>query len=146
MTSILVLNGPNLNMLGSREPEIYGTDSLTAIERICRERGDHLGVDIEFLHSNHEGTLIDAIHNASTRTDAIVINAAAYTHTSVALMDALKSVPQPVVEIHLTNIHRRESFRSRSYISLAADGVILGFGAKGYALAIEAALGLAKPR
>ena len=142
MTSILVLNGPNLNMLGTREPEIYGSETLATIESICRERASELGVEIEFLHSNHEGVLIDAIHGASQRMDAIVINAAAYTHTSVALMDALKSVPQPVVEIHLTNIHRREPFRSRSYISLAANGVICGFGPRGYALAIEAALGL----
>ncbi|MCY4461439.1 MAG: type II 3-dehydroquinate dehydratase [Albidovulum sp.] len=142
MTSILVLNGPNLNMLGSREPEIYGSNSLAAIEKICRKRAKELGIDIEFLHSNHEGALIDAIHDASEKVDAIVINAAAYTHTSVALMDALKSVPQPVVELHLTNTHRRESFRAKSYISLAADGIICGFGANGYALALDAALGL----
>ena len=142
MTSILVLNGPNLNMLGTREPEIYGSETLAEIESICRERASELGVEIEFIHSNCEGALIDAIHGAKARMDAIVINAAAYTHTSVALMDALKSVPQPIVEIHLTNIHRREPFRSRSYISLAASGVICGFGAKGYALAIDAACGL----
>ena len=146
MTSILVLNGPNLNMLGSREPEIYGSDSLAAIEKICRERAGSLGVELEFRHSNHEGVLIGAIHEVPGRFDAIVINAAAYTHTSVALMDALKSVPQPVVELHLTNIHRREAFRSHSYISLAADGIICGFGADGYALAIEAALGLIKEK
>ena len=137
--AIYVLNGPNLNLLGTREPDKYGRATLEDVESLCRERGQRHGFDIVFRQSNHEGALVDAIHEA--QRDAalgIVINAAAYTHTSVAIMDALIASALPVVEVHITNIHRRETFRHRSYVSLAATGVLCGFGIEGYGLAIDA--------
>lgn len=139
MRRIFVINGPNLNMLGTRQPEIYGSDTLADIESGCREKAAALGLEIEFFQSNHEGEIVTAIQQARGRFDAVVINPAAYSHTSVAIMDALLACGMPVVEVHLSNIHRREEFRHFSYVSKAADGVICGFGKQGYLLALEAA-------
>jgi len=136
--SILVMNGPNLNLLGTRQPEIYGATTLADIERNCTNAAARLGITVSFVQSNHEGVLIDEIHAARGTYDGIVLNAGAYTHTSVAIMDAIKSVALPVVELHLSNIHQRESFRHTSYISKVAVGQICGFGAAGYPLALEA--------
>lgn len=136
---IYMLNGPNLNLLGLREPGIYGADTLADIEGRCRDAAERLGVEIEFRQSNHEGALVDWIHEARDRADAIVINAGAYTHTSVAILDALRAFDGYVVELHLSNVHKRESFRHRSYLILRADGVIAGFGARGYLMALDAA-------
>lgn len=136
--AVYVLNGPNLNMLGLRQPEIYGRDTLADVEAVCRKAGARLGLGIVFRQSNHEGELVDWIHEARTKASGIVINAGAYTHTSVALLDALSAAEKPVVEVHLSNVYRRESFRHHSYISQAAKGVICGFGPKGYVLALEA--------
>jgi 3-dehydroquinate dehydratase-2 len=138
MPSILVLNGPNLNLLGRRQPEIYGATTLPEIEAMCRARADALGIGLDFAQTNSEGALIDHIHAAADRHDGIVLNAGAYTHTSVALMDALGSVALPVVELHLSNIHAREPVRHTSYVAPVALGVICGFGPAGYELAIEA--------
>lgn len=138
MRRIFVINGPNLNMLGTRQPEIYGSDTLADIEKGCREKAAALGLDVEFFQSNHEGEIVSAIQQARGRFDAVVINPAAYSHTSVAIMDALLACDMPVVEVHLSNIHRREEFRHFSYVSKAADGVICGFGKQGYLLALEA--------
>ncbi|MGW6563842.1 type II 3-dehydroquinate dehydratase [Streptomyces sp. NPDC054975] len=135
-TPVLVLNGPNLNLLGLREPAIYGTDTLDAIERLCHDTGERLGLRVDFRQSNHEGVLIDAVQEARTTHRGIVINPAGYSHTSVALRDALAAVGLPVVEVHLSNIHRREPFRHHSYVSGVADAVICGAGAQGYALAL----------
>jgi len=140
---ILVLNGPNLNLLGTREPAVYGTTTLADIEALCRATAKTLGVAVEVRQSNHEGQLIDWIHAARGKAHAIVINAGALTHTSVALMDALTGVTLPVVEVHLSNIFKRESFRHHSYVALAARGSICGFGPHGYVLALEAAARLA---
>ena len=138
MTSILVLNGPNLNLLGQRQPEVYGTTTLADIEALCRDTASALGVALTFVQSNSEGALIDAIHAARGTHDGIILNAGAYTHTSVALMDALSSVDLPAIELHLSNVHAREEFRHTSYIARVAVGVICGFGAHGYALALRA--------
>jgi 3-dehydroquinate dehydratase-2 len=139
--SILILNGPNLNLLGTRQPEVYGATTLTDIEDMCKAAAARLNVDVAFLQSNHEGVLIDAIHAARGVHDGIILNAGAYTHTSVAIMDAIKSVNVPVVELHLSNIHQREEFRHLSYISKVAVGQICGFGAAGYPLAMDALSG-----
>ena len=138
MTSILVLNGPNLNLLGQRQPEVYGTTTLAQVEDACREHGAKSGMDVSCLQSNHEGALIDAIHAAKGVHDGIILNAGAYTHTSIALMDAIASVELPVIELHLSNIHAREEFRHKSYIAKVAIGQICGFGPHGYVLALEA--------
>jgi len=138
MTSILILNGPNLNLLGTRQPEVYGQTTLADIQALCAETAKHLGCNITFEQSNSEGALIDLIHAARDTHDGIILNAGAYTHTSVALMDALASVELPCIELHLSNIHAREEFRHTSYISKVALGVICGFGAQGYPLAIRA--------
>ncbi|UWQ26462.1 type II 3-dehydroquinate dehydratase [Leisingera aquaemixtae] len=138
MASILVLNGPNLNLLGTRQPEVYGSVTLAMVEQECKAHGATLGFDVECLQSNHEGALIDAIHAAKGVHQGIILNAGAYTHTSIALMDALISVEIPAVEVHLSNIHARETFRHTSYIAKAALGQICGFGAKGYLLALDA--------
>ena len=137
MYSLLILNGPNLNLLGGREPRIYGVASLDEIRALCLKRAGVLGVEVEFQQSNHEGHLIDAIQGASGRHNGIILNAAALTHTSVALMDAVLAIDLPVVEVHLSNIHKREDFRARSFISKAAAGVVFGFGANGYLLAMD---------
>jgi 3-dehydroquinate dehydratase II len=140
---IFVLNGPTLNLLGVREPSIYGRDTLADIERLTRERARDLGFDVEFRQTNHEGVMIDWILEARTGASAIVVNGGAWTHTSIALMDALRACERPVVEVHLSNPHAREQFRHRSYVSLVANGVICGLGAHGYALAVEASARLA---
>lgn len=137
-STIFILNGPNLNMLGTREPEIYGSKTLADIESRCRARAKNLGVGIDFRQSNIEGELVGWIQEARTQAAGIIINAAAYTHTSVALLDALNTCDIPIIEVHLSNIHQRESFRHKSYIARAADGMICGLGSLGYELAIEA--------
>ena len=134
--TVLVLNGPNLNLLGEREPAVYGTDTLGDIEALCRKAASLAGLDVDFRQSNHEGDLIDAIHEARNSAVGIVINAGAYTHTSIAIRDALAAVSVPVFEVHLSNVHRREEFRHHSYLSAVATGVILGCGPSGYAYAI----------
>lgn len=140
--TIWVLNGPNLNLLGTREPNIYGSATLSDIEAVTRAKSDALGVALVFRQSNHEGELVSWIQEARGQAGAIVINAAAYTHTSVAIHDALKAFEGPVIELHLSNPHRREAFRHVSHVATAATGVVAGFGAAGYPLAVEAAVGL----
>jgi len=135
---ILVLNGPNLNMLGTRQPEIYGHETLADIENACLRHGARLGFAVEFRQSNHEGELVDMIQQARGRVAGLVLNAGAYTHTSVAIHDALLAVDVPVVEVHLSNIHQREPFRHHSYVSKVARGMICGFGSHGYILALDA--------
>jgi 3-dehydroquinate dehydratase-2 len=141
---IYVLSGPNLNLLGTREPEIYGKATLDDVKRLCEARAASLGRSVVFRQSNHEGELIDWIQEARSEGAALVINPAGYGHTSVAILDALKACDLPVVECHLSNPAAREAFRHQTYVSLAATGVVSGFGAKSYELAVEAAAGLAR--
>ncbi len=136
--SVLVLNGPNLNMLGVREPSIYGTETLDDIEALCLERAEALNIAIDFRQSNLEGELVSWIQQARGEHDGIILNAGAYTHTSIAIMDALSVAELPVIEVHLSNVFRREAFRHHSYVSPVAKGVICGFGAHGYLLALDA--------
>ena len=137
---VLVLNGPNLNLLGTREPEIYGATTLDDIGALLVEQGDRLGLIVDMRQSNHEGHLVDWLHEAAERRAlAVILNAGAYTHTSVALRDAITAMSVPVIEVHLSNPAARESFRHRSHVSPVAKGVIQGFGAKGYLLALDAA-------
>lgn len=143
---IYILNGPNLNLLGKREPEIYGTDTLADLERRSAARAKAGGHDVVFRQTNREGEIVEWLHEARENGAAVIINAAGYSHTSVAIHDALKAVDLPVVEVHLSNIHRRESFRHHSYVSAAADGVIIGLGAHGYELAVDAAIALVKKK
>ena len=138
MAGVLVLNGPNLNMLGTREPEIYGSTTLSEIEERCRERAKMLSLELTFRQSNHEGELVTWIQEARSDGVGIIINAGAYTHTSVALQDALLLCDEPIIEVHLSNIFAREEFRHHSYISPLAKGIICGFGAHGYLLALDA--------
>lgn len=140
MPSFLVLNGPNLNLLGLRQPEVYGRTTLADVETMCQTHAEQIGVSVEFLQSNHEGALVDAIHSARGRLDGIILNAGAYTHTSLALMDAISSAEVPTIELHLSNVHAREDFRHKSYIAKVALGVICGFGPRGYTLAMDALL------
>lgn len=138
MADILILNGPNLNMLGVREPQIYGAGTLADLDRLCHDTAQRLGFSVECRQSNLEGELVSWIQEARGHYRGLVINAAAYTHTSVAIHDALKILdPVPVIEVHLSNPHRREEFRKTSYISPVAHGVIAGFGPSGYAMALE---------
>jgi 3-dehydroquinate dehydratase II len=135
--SVLVLNGPNLNLLGQRDPDVYGTTTLSDVEQLCRGTAKELDLDVQFFQSNHEGELIDRIQEAFADGSAVVANLGAYSHTSVAIMDALAVLSAPVVEVHLSNIHAREEFRRHSYVSQVADAVIAGAGAHGYALALH---------
>jgi 3-dehydroquinate dehydratase-2 len=135
---VLVLNGPNLNLLGTREPGTYGSETLKDIETLCKTTADALGLSLDFRQSNYEGELVTWIQDARKTADGILINPAAYSHTSVAIHDALRAVSLPVAEVHLSNIHQREAFRHHSYVSSVAFGVICGFGALGYKLALEA--------
>lgn len=135
--TILVLNGPNLNMLGTREPATYGHETLADIAELCRQNAERHGLETEFKQTNHEGELITWIHEARGRCAGIVINPAAWTHTSVAIRDALVASEVPVIEVHLSNVHKREAFRHHSFVSAIAVGVICGLGSNGYRLAIE---------
>ena len=140
---IYILNGPNLNLLGMREPEIYGSDTLDDIAARLDDQAREAGAEIDFRQSNHEGHLIDWLHEASAEgAKAVILNAGAYTHTSVALYDAIKAINVPVIEVHISNPHAREEFRHHSFISPVASGVIVGFGTHGYSLALDAALAL----
>jgi 3-dehydroquinate dehydratase-2 len=141
---IFVLNGPNLNMLGQREPNIYGSQTLDDIQALCEARAKALGFDVVFRQSNHEGVLIDWVQEARLEASALVINPGGYGHTSVALLDALKLLSIPIVECHLSHLAAREAFRHQTYVSQAAKGLVSGFGATSYALAVEAAAELAK--
>lgn len=136
--SILILNGPNLNLLGTRQPEVYGTTTLADIAALCDAKAAEMGIDVVFRQSNHEGELVDWMHAARGVHAGVILNAGAYTHTSIALMDAISSTMVPVVELHLSNIHAREAFRKTSFIAPVAVGQICGFGAAGYPLAMEA--------
>ncbi|UEM07987.1 type II 3-dehydroquinate dehydratase (plasmid) [Skermanella rosea] len=134
---VYVLNGPNLNLLGKRQPAIYGYETLADVEADCRRTGAELGLEIEFHQSNAEFMIIDWIHEARERAAGIVINPAAFTHTSVAILDALNACEFPIIEVHISNVHRREPFRHHSYVSSVASGVIAGFGTQGYTLALQ---------
>jgi len=138
MASVLILNGPNLNLLGTRQPEVYGSTTLDDIEAMCVKYGQGIDIEVSFEQSNHEGVLVDAIHAARGTHDGIILNAGAYTHTSIALMDAIASVELPAIELHLSNVHAREPFRHQSYIAKVCIGIICGFGAHGYVLAMDA--------
>src|SRR5471030_1365549 len=141
--TIYVLNGPNMNLLGTREPEKYGTATLADVENLCHATAKRFGIDIVFRQSNQEGVLIDWIHEAqASKSAGIIINAAGYTTTSIAIMDAFLAVKLPMIEIHITNIHARESFRHNSYMSKAAKGIICGFGIESYSLAIIGLAGM----
>jgi 3-dehydroquinate dehydratase-2 len=145
-STILILNGPNLNLLGQREPHIYGRQTLRDIEARSREVAARLGLELDFRQSNHEGQLIDWIHEARGKAAGIIINPGAFTHTSIAIHDALKTFEGPIVELHLSNVHQREAFRHHSYVSLVAKAVLFGFGAHGYELAIEGISWLLEPK
>ena len=149
MASILVLNGPNLNLLGTREPGIYGAATLADVEALCQATAQAHGHTVSCLQSNHEGALIDALHEAGRAHRAgeligVVFNAGGYTHSSVALHDAIKGTGVPVIEVHISNVHAREPFRNHSYLSPAAAGIVVGFGVDGYRLAIEGLVARAK--
>ena len=136
---VYVLNGPNLNLLGTREPEIYGTTTLDDIAGMLEDRARELGLEIEMRQTNHEGMLVDWLHEAQAEgARAVLLNAAAYTHTSVALLDAIKAIRTPVIEVHLSNPHKREAFRHHSYVGMAALGTVCGFGANSYLAALDA--------
>lgn len=137
MNKVLVLHGPNLNLLGTRQPEIYGHETLADVERDCTALAKDLGLGLEAFQSNHEGAIIDKIHEARDKAAAIVINPGAFTHTSVAILDALNAFEGPVIEVHISNVHKREAFRHHSYVSLRAEGVIAGLGTEGYKAAVR---------
>lgn len=134
---IHILNGPNLNLLGKRQPDIYGSDTLADVEASCAKLGRELGLDTALYQSNHEGEIVEMVHRARDVAQGIIINPAAYTHTSVAILDALNTFEGPVIEVHISNVHKRESFRHHSYVSMRADGVIAGLGVEGYQLALR---------
>lgn len=138
--SILVVNGPNLNLLGTREPEIYGHETIKDLENMLKKVADELNVDIECYQSNHEGDIVDKIQNSRNKVDFILLNAGAYTHTSVAIRDALAGIDMPFYEIHISNVHKREEFRHHSFLSDVAVGVIVGFGLDGYEFALRGAV------
>jgi len=138
MRAILVLNGPNLNLLGQRQPDVYGSTTLAQIEDSCHHAGRDLDAKITFAQSNHEGVLLDAIHAAKDDQDGLIINAGAYTHTSIAIMDAISSIEIPTIELHLSNVFARENYRHQSFVAPVSVGVIAGFGPIGYPLAIRA--------
>ncbi|MXN63936.1 type II 3-dehydroquinate dehydratase [Stappia sp. GBMRC 2046] len=144
MKKIFVLNGPNLNLLGKRQPEIYGYETLADVAANCRKVGEEFSLDCDFRQSNHEGELVDWIHEAREDAAGIIINPGAYSHTSVAIYDALSAFEGPVIEVHISNTHKREAFRHHSYVSLRADGVIAGCGVEGYSLATRRMGGLVK--
>ena len=143
---ILVVNGPNLNLLGEREPEVYGRETLADIEKACRAKATELGLGLDFRQSNSEAEIVAMIQEARRKASGIVVNAAALTHSSVAILDALQAAGLPVIEVHLSNIFRREDFRHRSFVSRAADGVICGLRGQGYVLALEAMARLVRER
>ena len=143
--TILVLNGPNLNILGAREPDVYGHETMAEIEAACAKRASALGLTVEFRQSNNEGELVDWIQGARNGYAGLIVNAGAYTHTSVALLDALLACDVPVIEVHLSNIFQREDFRHHSYVSKAARGLICGFGGFGYEMALDAAARMLGP-
>ena len=145
MSLVLLLNGPNLNLLGLRQPEIYGRETLADVERACAALAADLGHETRFLQSNWEGQLVDWIHEARGEAAGLVINPAALTHTSVALLDALNAYEGPVIEVHISQVHRREAFRHHSYVSLRADAVIAGAGTQGYLLALRRIAALIEP-
>lgn len=140
MPSLLILNGPNLNLLGTRQPEVYGKVTLDDIQALCVAYASARGIELEFLQTNSEGGMVDALHAAMGKHDGIIINAGAYTHTSIAIMDAISSIQLPAIELHLSNVLAREEFRHTSYVAPVALGVICGFGARGYTLAMDALL------
>ncbi len=135
--TILILNGPNLNLLGKRQPDLYGHETLNDVARLCADEAGKFECGVEMKQSNSEGTLVDMIHEARTDNVGIVINAGAYSHTSIAILDALNTFDGPVIEVHVSNIHAREAFRHHSYISQRADGIIVGCGVQGYGLAVQ---------
>lgn len=137
MKTVYLLNGPNLNLLGHRQPEIYGRETLEDVLRDCQALGQTLGLEVEGFQSNHEGALIDKIHEARHKAAGIILNPGAFTHTSVAILDALNAYDGPVMEVHISNVHKRESFRHHSYVSLRAEGVIAGLGTEGYQAALR---------
>ena len=141
---VYVLNGPNLNLLGKRQPQIYGYETLADVERDCAALAQEIGLEVRFLQSNWEGQIIDWIHEARETAAGIVINPGAFTHTSVAILDALNTFEGTVIEVHISNVHKRESFRHHSYISLRADGIIVGCGTQGYQLGLRRVAALTK--
>ena len=143
-THVVVINGPNLNMLGLRQPEIYGAARLADVEALCRREGAALGLVVDCFQSNHEGALVERIQACRGTARGIVINPGAYSHTSVAIVDALMAAEVPAIEVHISNIHRREAFRHHSYVSAVASGIIVGLGIQGYALALSALAGIIK--
>jgi len=136
--TILILNGPNLNLSGAREPEIYGSDTIADIEAVCVAHAETLGLKVDFRQSNFEGELVTWVQEAKKAQDALIVNAGAYSHTSIALLDALLAIGKPVVEVHLSNLFKRDEFRRRSYVTAASAGLISGFGAFGYRMALDA--------
>lgn len=134
--TIAVLNGPNLNLLGVRKPEVYGRDTLADVEALCAREAERFGLTVDARQSNHEGVIIDAVHELRTSAVGFVVNAGAWTHTSVALRDALETVEGPIIEVHISNVHAREEFRHHSYLSSIASGIVVGCGVQGYAFAV----------